>query len=163
MDLLRGAVTDGRLSPDTFLVRLDAALQARHQHVLARLTADLGPAAPKPATRLRAFMTARRNRGATMPARKPRPSLYLPRPGTPPLLVGRGADCNVFIDDDTVSRLHASVASTNGQWIVTDCASTNGTWVNERRIWGTCTVKPGDVLRLARCDLVLAGPPLQGA
>ncbi|MFB4306375.1 DUF1707 domain-containing protein [Actinomadura sp. GTD37] len=53
IELLRAAVADGRLDPDEFNERLDAALASRTIDALSRLTADLAAAAsPAPAAEL---------------------------------------------------------------------------------------------------------------
>ncbi len=47
------------------------------------------------------------------------------------VVLGRGSDCDVQIDRDSVSRRHARVFRVNGQWTVEDLGSTNGTYVND--------------------------------
>jgi FHA domain/DUF1707 SHOCT-like domain len=75
---LREEFAAGRLSQDTFLHRMDAVLEARHQADLPPLLADL-PAAPQPSPprpapvqsvlgRLRAAWPRRLRSGATLPA-----------------------------------------------------------------------------------------------
>jgi hypothetical protein len=54
--------------------------------------------------------------------------------GSEPLTIGRSPDCDVFLDDVTVSRLHAVVLRRpDGIW-VEDQQSLNGTFVNRRRV-----------------------------
>ena len=48
--------------------------------------------------------------------------------------VGRSPDCDVFLDDVTVSRRHAEVMKRNGQFFIEDKGSLNGTFLNRRRI-----------------------------
>jgi pSer/pThr/pTyr-binding forkhead associated (FHA) protein len=51
-----------------------------------------------------------------------------------PVTIGRSPDCDIFLDDVTVSRLHTVVASRpDGTW-VEDQQSLNGTFVNRRRV-----------------------------
>lgn len=48
--------------------------------------------------------------------------------------IGRSPDCDIFLDDVTVSRLHAIVLQRpDGVW-VQDQQSLNGTFVNRRRV-----------------------------
>jgi len=47
------------------------------------------------------------------------------------IVVGRGSDCDVQIDRDSVSRRHARMFRENGQWYVEDLGSTNGSYIND--------------------------------
>jgi diguanylate cyclase (GGDEF)-like protein len=47
------------------------------------------------------------------------------------IVVGRGGDCNIQIDRDSVSRKHARVYSTANGWEVEDLGSTNGSYIND--------------------------------
>jgi pSer/pThr/pTyr-binding forkhead associated (FHA) protein len=49
-------------------------------------------------------------------------------------LVGRSPDCDVFLDDVTVSRRHAEITRAGDSFTITDLGSLNGTFVNRRRI-----------------------------
>ncbi|MCB9561359.1 MAG: diguanylate cyclase [Kofleriaceae bacterium] len=46
-------------------------------------------------------------------------------------VLGRGADCDIQVDRDSVSRRHARVFRTAEQWMVEDLGSTNGSYVND--------------------------------
>ncbi len=47
-------------------------------------------------------------------------------------VLGRGADCDIQVDRDSVSRRHARVfRSGDSQWMVEDLGSTNGSYVND--------------------------------
>src|SRR5215207_4402269 len=48
--------------------------------------------------------------------------------------VGRSPDCDIFLDDVTVSRRHALLKRDDGQFLIEDQGSLNGTFVNRRRI-----------------------------
>jgi pSer/pThr/pTyr-binding forkhead associated (FHA) protein len=56
----------------------------------------------------------------------PRYGEQIPVPA-PVVTVGRGAECEVLIDDDSVSARHARLEYDLGAWRITDLASTNGT------------------------------------
>jgi FHA domain/zinc-ribbon domain len=48
--------------------------------------------------------------------------------------IGRSPDCDIFLDDVTVSRRHAVLLRQDGQLVIEDQGSLNGTFVNRRRI-----------------------------
>jgi hypothetical protein len=56
----------------------------------------------------------------------PRYGEQIPVPA-PVVTVGRGAGCQVVIDDDSVSAQHARLEYDLGAWRITDLSSTNGT------------------------------------
>ncbi|RFU39923.1 DUF1707 domain-containing protein [Actinomadura logoneensis] len=66
IDVLRGAVSDGRLDPAEFDERLTAALTARTMEALSALTADLGasPAVSPPAVPVPDRLTIRERHGS---------------------------------------------------------------------------------------------------
>lgn len=67
--------------------------------------------------------------------------------------IGRGADNDITIHDELVSKHHAMIearhvadSATVFEYFIEDCDSTNGTFVNDQRI-DACLLKNGDVLR----------------
>ena len=50
------------------------------------------------------------------------------------LLIGRGQDCDIQVDLDSVSRNHAAILVKDNEVIVEDLGSTNGTYANEQLI-----------------------------
>ena len=82
-------------------------------------------------------------------------TLQLPTPDRPFLLVGRSRRCDVLMDDPTISREHAALVLFGRHWFVCDRDSTNGTHVNGRRIWGTASVRPGDLVSLGEATFRL--------
>jgi hypothetical protein len=49
-------------------------------------------------------------------------------------LVGRSPECDIFLDDVTVSRRHAELNREGEAFTIRDLGSLNGTYVNRRRI-----------------------------
>ena len=54
--------------------------------------------------------------------------------GGPRTLIGRSPDCDVFLDDVTVSRRHAEIIREDDTHVIRDLGSLNGTFVNRHRI-----------------------------
>ncbi|TML22157.1 MAG: FHA domain-containing protein [Actinobacteria bacterium] len=52
-------------------------------------------------------------------------------------LIGRPPECQIFLDDVTVSRRHAELERTGETFTIRDLGSLNGTYVNRRRIEST--------------------------
>jgi pSer/pThr/pTyr-binding forkhead associated (FHA) protein len=71
------------------------------------------------------------------------------------IMIGRGTDCQLILDDDYVSTRHARVVgSTNGIY-VEDLGSTNGTYVNGQRITAPTTITLADTVRIGKTMLRL--------
>jgi len=71
--------------------------------------------------------------------------------GDTPLVVGRGDDCDVRIQDHSVSRKHARIEATADGVVVADLMSTNGTFVNNHPISASTLLHDGDYLRIGNC------------
>ncbi len=50
------------------------------------------------------------------------------------ITIGRDPDCDISIDNVAVSRTHATLALTDGQWMLADQQSGNGTFVNGAKV-----------------------------
>ena len=50
------------------------------------------------------------------------------------ITIGRSPDCEIFLDDVTVSRKHAVIAKSESGFTIRDEGSLNGTFVNKKRI-----------------------------
>lgn len=67
--------------------------------------------------------------------------------------VGRAPTNNIVIKEEPVSRHHAEIFMTQGQWTVRDLDSRNGTMLGDERIHGDRPLQPGDVIRISRTQL----------
>ena len=67
-------------------------------------------------------------------------------------LIGRSPECDVFLDDVTVSRTHAVLVEENGEFAVEDQGSLNGTFVNRKRIERS-RIDDGDELQVGKYRL----------
>jgi len=72
-----------------------------------------------------------------------------------PILIGRGSDAAIRLDDDYVSTRHARIASSGDQWFVEDLGSTNGTYIGSARITQPTTLALGTQVRIGKTILEL--------
>ena len=66
--------------------------------------------------------------------------------------IGRSPEAEVFLDDVTVSRDHATLVRRGGAWWLDDSGSLNGTYVNRRRI-DSHKLEDGDELQIGKYKL----------
>ena len=67
-------------------------------------------------------------------------------------LIGRSPECDVFLDDVTVSRKHAVLVREGDAFRIEDQGSLNGTFVNRRRI-DSAPLSSGDELQIGKYRL----------
>ena len=67
------------------------------------------------------------------------------------LVVGRGDDTDIRIQDNSVSRRHARIEPAPDGYYVSDLGSTNGTFVNDRQLESLWQLQDGDYLRVGNC------------
>ena len=72
-----------------------------------------------------------------------------------PVLIGRGSDAAIRLDDDYVSTRHARIAASGDQWFVEDLGSTNGTYIGTVRITQPTTITLGTQVRIGKTILEL--------
>ena len=72
-----------------------------------------------------------------------------------PLLIGRGNDAAIRLDDDYVSTRHARIANSGEQWFVEDLGSTNGTYVGTTRITQPTALQLGTQVRIGKTIMEL--------
>ena len=72
-----------------------------------------------------------------------------------PILIGRGNDAAIRLDDDYVSTRHARIAASGDQWYVEDLGSTNGTYLGTQRITQATTIGLGAQVRIGKTILEL--------
>jgi hypothetical protein len=70
-----------------------------------------------------------------------------------PTRIGRSPECEVFLDDVTVSRNHALLVERDGGFVVEDQGSLNGTFVNRRRI-DSVRIADGDELQIGKYRMI---------
>ena len=68
------------------------------------------------------------------------------------LTIGRSPDAEIFLDDVTVSREHATLVRRGGEWFLDDSGSLNGTYVNRQRV-DSHRLADGDELQIGKFKL----------
>ncbi len=69
--------------------------------------------------------------------------------------IGRAAGCQVTLDDNYASQLHARVFHRDGKIFVEDIGSTNGTYLNRSKVTGPMVIQRGDQLQIGNTVLEL--------
>ena len=170
---LRNEFVEGRLSHETFLYRMQTALDARHRGQLAGLFTDLPPRQPgarKLMARIRTLLRIQPAAGPSYEQAPPRippppqtwqspPAPPLPSPAPPlanpaPLVfppgngirftIGRNRDCDLCLTDLSVSRTHALLIRREDGWVLSDLGSHNGTRLNGWLVREPVQVRAGD-------------------
>jgi pSer/pThr/pTyr-binding forkhead associated (FHA) protein len=78
----------------------------------------------------------------------------------PVIVIGRGQDCDIILDEHQVSRQHVRLQHTPQGWMAIDLGSTNGTQVNGQPLQAheAYALQPGDRVALGAAMLVLQQP-----
>lgn len=63
--------------------------------------------------------------------------------------LGRDSESDIFLDDVTVSRRHATLHVSDGSWSLADAGSLNGTYINGSRA-ATAPLKSGDSVTVGK-------------
>jgi len=66
--------------------------------------------------------------------------------------IGRSPDCDVFLDDVTVSRRHATLVHDESRFLLQDQGSLNGTFLNRHRI-ESAELADGDEVQIGKYRL----------
>lgn len=73
---------------------------------------------------------------------------------TDTVTVGRHPDSEIFLDDISVSRRHATFGRQGDGYVVSDLGSLNGTYVNRDRIEGDVALTGGDEVQFGKYRLI---------
>jgi hypothetical protein len=68
--------------------------------------------------------------------------------------IGRSADNDIVLDDETISREHAILAWQDDHYVLLDLMSTAGLFINGTRISVSTELKDGDILLVGETELV---------
>lgn len=77
--------------------------------------------------------------------------------GSTRLVVGRANNCDLRLDDSSVSSEHARIVRDSAGWRVVNLLSTNGTFVNDRKI-SSSAIANGDRIRFGRVEFRFYDP-----
>lgn len=78
-------------------------------------------------------------------------------PLSPVTVIGRSTEADVSLNDTFLSAEHARLELASGVWSLDDLNSTNGTFLNGFEVRAPTEVHNGDVIRVGRVELKLAG------
>jgi hypothetical protein len=176
VDELRSEFVEGRLSHETFVYRMQTALDARNRGQLARLFTDLPPRQGRLLARIRTGWRRVRVRGepGQLDRDEDRATRYrgpVPEPGAGPAplffplgrgdryTIGRTRDCDLCLADLSVSRRHAELVRGADGWLLNDLGSHNGTRLNGWLVRETVPVRAGDRLEFGSAIFLLAEDP----
>jgi hypothetical protein len=189
VDELRQEFVEGRLSHETFMLRMQSALGARNRTQLAGLFSDLPPRRAHPLhpsqliARLRAAFRipdhdaadAAADRSEAAPAAGGQASaasgaagsgapapLFFPPGSRTSFTIGRTHDCDLRIENMSVSRLHAQLNRSEDGWLLSDLGSHNGTRVNGWLVREPVPVQAGDLIQFGSATFIVQTPSQPG-
>lgn len=61
--------------------------------------------------------------------------------------IGRDPQCDILLNDMTVSRCHASIKPKSGQFEIEDASSYNGIWINNKNV-DTAILQDKDIIQI---------------
>jgi sigma-B regulation protein RsbU (phosphoserine phosphatase) len=80
---------------------------------------------------------------------------------SPRVVLGRGEDAHIFLNDDRASRHHAEIRRDGERCVLNDLGSKNGTYVNGERVLANKLLAPGDRILIGMS--VIAFDPAQAS
>ena len=76
--------------------------------------------------------------------------------------IGRSKHCDLWLPMPDVSRQHARLLFSNGEWVIQDCGSLNGVFVNTEKVTRK-TLRVGDEIRIGGFTLHVEAGKMNGA
>ncbi|MDX6276724.1 MAG: hypothetical protein QOJ72_852 [Nocardioidaceae bacterium] len=76
--------------------------------------------------------------------------------------VGRHPDSDIFLDDISVSRRHATFTRSGNGYVISDLGSLNGSYINRDRIDSEVTLAGGDEVQIGKYRLIYFAGALKG-
>jgi hypothetical protein len=81
--------------------------------------------------------------------------LLAPRGAT----IGRSRDCDIVLEDSSISRRHAELRPAGEGWVIEDLGSTNGVRVNGNTAHGPQEVRTGDRIEIGSTEMLFEVAP----
>lgn len=81
---------------------------------------------------------------------------------SPEITAGRSPNCDIFLDDVTVSRHHAKFSRRDGVTHLSDLGSLNGTYVNRQLLDHEVALKRGDEVQIGKYRMVYFDSGVRG-
>jgi pSer/pThr/pTyr-binding forkhead associated (FHA) protein len=128
---------------DMFGARVEATTPSRREQRAAEKQQSRKPAKPPRGTPTKVVIVDGPTAGQVVPLEET------------PILIGRGADAAIRLDDDYVSTRHARIGSSNGTFYVEDLGSTNGTYIGAQRLTQATAIQLGSQVRVGKTTLEL--------
>jgi hypothetical protein len=128
---------------DMFGARVDSPATASRRDLRAAKKQARRPAKPPRGTPSRVVVIDGPSAGESVPLDQS------------PILIGRGADAAIRLDDDYVSTRHARIGSSNDTFYVEDLGSTNGTYIGSQRLTQATAIQLGTQVRVGKTTLEL--------
>lgn len=69
------------------------------------------------------------------------------------ITIGRHPECDIFLDDITVSRRHAEIRREGERFVLVDTGSLNGTYLNRERV-ESAPIRSGDEIQVGKFKLL---------
>ena len=66
---------------------------------------------------------------------------------------GRSQECEIWIEDNTISRKHFKIKKSDNGYVIQDLNSTNGTYVNNKRVQ-TVLLSAGDKIQISKDTII---------
>lgn len=63
--------------------------------------------------------------------------------------------CDVYLDDEKMSRQHFAISEEQGGFYIEDLKTTNGTWLNGDRLYGKKKLQRGDKVKAGRIKMIV--------
>jgi len=74
----------------------------------------------------------------------------------PEILLGRNPECDVTINDETASALHARLSYHHNQWWIEDLNSTNGTNLNKQKLSTPTVLTSDDEIQCGKTKIIIS-------
>lgn len=100
------------------------------------------------------------DQSAGVPYEPVQPPIYRGEKNSTVINIGRSADNDIVIQEESISRHHARLTQENGQWYLQDLGSTHGSFVDGRPVKEATLLKEGAYIKISRAMFYFNGKHL---